>query len=725
MSRNQPARTSKTPASQERQHRPTTRSEVGKQSTIAKEHGGTQVLLQRPPATVTKEAIHVVAQASQAVTVEKSLEIVQTLLQGCVSCLASMRHMFRMDCYEQKYYMFGDAPQDASNQAPPGQLLVGLKKGMSQRVDRLVGLLENGVADALRRGCLESLHFSIYEDPKCPSDILEQWIFCFSYHTDTSTGTRVAAGIEITEKKHGSKITVSRAKHALVGFIQQLALICHILPTLPEATNMTVEILYTDNRPFGYTAPGFTRPAIGASRFSESLEWENTMTPIPDKFDTGRHGVTLKVAHLRKRRYDSDSTPLPELESTDEAELEVVVDAESASLGHVSDTRLSSKERSGPSPPQRRNTLRTHSSLSIGKSQEAETSSVPLERLSEVNLNASPSTLQVVPSALQQQHRPIADTMETTHTHEANSLIRRSLTEDLQVREQLRHMLQPRSEYVDTQTTQVLTDSANTPQHREQTVARLQFSQATIDRLDDARSAHLPRRKDTCLLSEELGISKAVNDVNDVTCQCGSLDVDASMVSLLWLSIQLHCGFCNSLQHVACYGYNGTDDERIPHVHICYACILRGEDGLLVQLTYHALCRRALYMLRNQNFDSEKQFAQALGCSTRDCTTVLKDFRRDGLLDGSRRAKQLMLNKSPDMTTRMVRIYFDPADRIAHHLHSPKLLADTSSDASTKRARDNVGETGAREAKRPKVGSRVSEDFDLGNWRTPRPERNR
>lgn len=34
---------------------------------------------------------------------------------------------------------------------------------------------------------------------------------------------------------------------------------------------------------------------------------------------------------------------------------------------------------------------------------------------------------------------------------------------------------------------------------------------------------------------------------------------------------------------------------------------------LLGQLTYHALCRRALYMLEKQSFNSEKQFAQAIG----------------------------------------------------------------------------------------------------------------
>lgn len=147
MSRRQPPRASKTLASQER--RPPTKKisnkadQLAKVSSAANDHGGTQVQLQRPPDTVSKETTKVDSLASQDISVEKSLEITQTLLQGCVSLLASMRGMFRLDCYENKYYIFGEASPGAPEQAPPGKFFAGLKKGACHRVDRLINLLVN------------------------------------------------------------------------------------------------------------------------------------------------------------------------------------------------------------------------------------------------------------------------------------------------------------------------------------------------------------------------------------------------------------------------------------------------------------------------------------------------------------------------------------------------------------------------------------------------------
>jgi hypothetical protein len=82
---------------------------------------------------------------SQNVSVETSVQLVQTLTQACVSSLAKLRHMFNEDNYETRRINVSDAvtsgPAKASEEVEKGPKLLQfstLKRGVTSRADLLL-----------------------------------------------------------------------------------------------------------------------------------------------------------------------------------------------------------------------------------------------------------------------------------------------------------------------------------------------------------------------------------------------------------------------------------------------------------------------------------------------------------------------------------------------------------------------------------------------------------
>lgn len=53
---------------------------------------------------------------------------------------------------------------------------------------------------------------------------------------------------------------------------------------------------------------------------------------------------------------------------------------------------------------------------------------------------------------------------------------------------------------------------------------------------------------------------------------------------------------------------------------------------------------------------------------------IVKKFRQAGLLGGSRKTRQVVLNRSPESTTSIAATYFDPTYRIGHHVRMAKVV---------------------------------------------------
>jgi hypothetical protein len=82
---------------------------------------------------------------SQHMTVETSVQLVQTLTQACVSSLAKLRHMFDDNNYEPRQINVSDSTDSGEgksrNESPKPPVLLqfsSLKRGVTSRADRLL-----------------------------------------------------------------------------------------------------------------------------------------------------------------------------------------------------------------------------------------------------------------------------------------------------------------------------------------------------------------------------------------------------------------------------------------------------------------------------------------------------------------------------------------------------------------------------------------------------------
>jgi len=54
--------------------------------------------------------------------------------------------------------------------------------------------------------------------------------------------------------------------------------------------------------------------------------------------------------------------------------------------------------------------------------------------------------------------------------------------------------------------------------------------------------------------------------------------LDIQTLDRILTCLQVNCKYCDTWQHLHCYGFTGDDDERLPKDHVCYHCLLVLEE---------------------------------------------------------------------------------------------------------------------------------------------------
>ena len=126
-------------------------AQLAKLSTATAEVQGTQVLLHNAPTTTSEQSAKTLTSTVQKVDVEQSVQIMQTMLYGCLSSVVFQRSIFPPDCYETRYYInnssqwtytdYISARQGVIKGDGTGGSILALKKGVSSRVDRFLNLI--------------------------------------------------------------------------------------------------------------------------------------------------------------------------------------------------------------------------------------------------------------------------------------------------------------------------------------------------------------------------------------------------------------------------------------------------------------------------------------------------------------------------------------------------------------------------------------------------------
>ncbi|EAW06931.1 putative meiosis specific protein Hop1 [Aspergillus clavatus NRRL 1] len=189
--------------------------------------------------------------------------------------------------------------------------------------------------------------------------------------------------------------------------------------------------------------------------------------------------------------------------------------------------------------------------------------------------------------------------------------------------------------------------------------------------------------------------SPGKNQERTIRCQCGWDSEESAM---------LECAFCHMRQHVACYGFDGPNDPRIPDIHACYQCLLEPKEiQLLCEMNSLVLLRRALKIIIEEGYPSRTSlFTQKLHCNGQTVIQITDILKKQNILQPTPGYKQkgflrrglpkFNIPSSDQIQLKIKNEIFNPMTKIGHH-YNQKVSGDSQetrqSIKSTELARGN------------------------------------
>ncbi|RHZ69383.1 hypothetical protein CDV55_102220 [Aspergillus turcosus] len=146
-------------------------------------------------------------------------------------------------------------------------------------------------------------------------------------------------------------------------------------------------------------------------------------------------------------------------------------------------------------------------------------------------------------------------------------------------------------------------------------------------------------------------------------------------------SVRCQCGWDGeeSAMHAACYGFDSSDDPRIPDVHACYQCLLEpNEVKLLSEITSLVLLRRALKIIMEEGYPSHTSlFTQKLHCNGQTVIQITDILKKQNILQPTPGYKQkgflrkglpkFKISPSEAIQQKIKEEIFNPMAKIGHH----------------------------------------------------------
>ncbi|KAL1956286.1 hypothetical protein VTO42DRAFT_7459 [Malbranchea cinnamomea] len=202
-------------------------------------------------------------------------------------------------------------------------------------------------------------------------------------------------------------------------------------------------------------------------------------------------------------------------------------------------------------------------------------------------------------------------------------------------------------------------------------IARPQISQVKVSAIRNERQRSL--NVDLIHGKQNQG-ELAADGGGIVSCQCGLNNLNEDMVQ---------CVFCNTRQHLICYGFLYAQDPSIPEPHACYKCLLEPrETTLLREMDTLVLLRRALRVIIEEGYPNHvRDFAQKLGCNGNTIVQITDMLRRRGFLQATPGSKskgflskglpKFTVPDSPEIRDKLKKEIFNPLSKISHHYIVP------------------------------------------------------
>ncbi|KAH9810921.1 HORMA domain [Teratosphaeria destructans] len=597
-----------------------------------------------------------------AIDQKQSLEVVQTMLHGGLSSLSYLRGFFDEAVFDEQVYGMSDsihsyddyAAAKLAKEIPSTRKLSTkmqvLRRGRSRRVEILLDWLEMGVFPALRAGHLQALEVYVHPDRKDRQKVLETYTFTIKYQTDEDA--RLLAGLQL-DGPGSALVSVQATNLALQTLLRDIGAICDQLPTLPASRFISMEMFYMPSIERVPHALGWQAGTGEKMLFAAAPGWDKHTKDLKS-LGSVFHNSTLAITSLAPAGTQALAEPpqYPQKLWYQEYSKYNAVDA-LRSLVQVAD------------PPQ------AHDDIS-----ETVTPSTIVNHSTKPNVSGTPLLA-----------TQLFDSMNTqsSNVHGMKQAFGRMMHPETNTQgdTQLQSIMQPPpAPHTDTKSSPgrtTVSPSRSLDPNNLASGEKAVLLTTKAKQLERAKSRLIKKAKQS---AKDGGWSRKKGQKDEpVNCQCGHHKEEDDMVC---------CTYCDTWQHLPCYGYIGRDDPRIPNDHVCYQCLLGDEEQpLLESLKELSTRRRGMDFALLHGLKSMKQFAKDMDLESWEAMPVyqhLKNMKYIVEASGSHKPGYSQTGKPLYVAARsgeehedMMQKLFDPTLHIEHHYHLPSISMRQSS----------------------------------------------
>ncbi|OQE13379.1 hypothetical protein PENFLA_c049G09106 [Penicillium flavigenum] len=534
-----------------------------------------------------------------------------------------------------------------------------IERRMSDEADHLLDILEDGIFDALLRGVLHAVQFTIIADKVSPDKLLESYTFTFENSGERGPADRLTNGprmdfVSPHEDRGDMRNMIFEGK----ALIRRLVKMCAESPALPNERILGIHVFYKPECPESYDVPGFAASQDDTVEYPGTSYWERTRR-FYGSVDSGFHTVGLRVnsllytspggeAHFPPADETnddavlrSDEVGIPTLAqmpldvvgeiylSTDESTAsdtndEIISKAEFVAL-HYCPTAVTLRAKRHDSRKSRRYTEKRVDGRIFFNQEDLESHQSLMQEMAQsvadsvaVNLDDSSETDSF--GKLDRIERPSKSTVPVNWSQDDDyatfpvsrdgiqlALARRESRENFPTRKYIRR----------------LQEAGSKPTVTARTVHYVENRHGAVIKLeeDNKDKENLPGPSDTMT-------KYGHKDWRPYRCECNTWDFKPSK--------SIRCANCKEYQHTLCYGYYSAKDTRIPDIHYCYTCLI-GYDfdsDMMNEIIKLIRMRRTIEFVLTAEMTPTLnwQLAKRLNCTDDEARATVYRLRELGIL---------------------------------------------------------------------------------------------
>ncbi|KGO73304.1 Zinc finger, FYVE/PHD-type [Penicillium italicum] len=525
-----------------------------------------------------------------------------------------------------------------------------IERHMSDEADQLLDLLENGIFDALLRGVLHAVQFTIIANKESPNKVLESYTFTFDNFGERGTADRLTNGPRMDfVSPHEDRANMRNRIFEGKSLIRRLSKMCAESPALPNERSLGIHVFYKPECPGSYDMHGFSDSQDDTIEYPRTSYWERRR--FYGKVDSGFHTrVGLRVNSLISTSPGGEAHfPLAE-EAKDDAvhrsdevgiptpaqmPLDVAGDIYVSTDESTDDAISSSEEFPGlqysPIVAKMITTEKKVDDRIFFKEEDVESRQSRMHKMAqaaaksvEVGEDDSSETNFVREADITQPRRrsriPFNWSQEDVYTtfpisHDGYHLSK--------ARRESRVNFFP-AKYI-----RRLQEAGSKPTVAARTVEYVENRHSALKELDE-------KNKDNkeSLTGQSGNMAKYGHaDWRHYRCECNTWDFKPSK------SIQ--CANCKDWQHTLCYDYYSAKDSRIPDIHYCYTCLI-GYDfdsNLMEELIQVIRMRRTIQWVLEMGATPTLKLAAGQIIDHDEARATVHSIRKLGILKSGKWSK--------------------------------------------------------------------------------------